>query len=111
MTTQTQPTMKDAVAGIKAAFGAPGDHGYDTKEGKALYALYRAAAALTQVDLSIYSTPEYERARCLYWINEAISNTKKYGAISATHALGAVRHWIETGAKPEGRTKDESAAA
>lgn len=37
--------IKDAVAGIKAAFGAPGDYGYDTKEGKALYALYRAAAA------------------------------------------------------------------
>ena len=40
--------MLDAVDQVKAAFGAPGDFGYETREGKALYALYRAALPLRQ---------------------------------------------------------------
>lgn len=35
-----------AVDQIKQAFGAPGDYGYERKEGQALYALYKAAAAV-----------------------------------------------------------------
>jgi len=38
------PALSEAIAGIKRAFGAPGDHGYGTKEGDALFALYKAAA-------------------------------------------------------------------
>lgn len=30
-----------AIAGIKEAFGAPGDYGYETREGKALYSAYK----------------------------------------------------------------------
>lgn len=33
-----------AIKQIKAAFGAPGDYGYGTKEGDALYNLYKAAS-------------------------------------------------------------------
>ena len=40
----------EAVHEIKRAFGAPGDFGYETREGKALYALYAAAAELRQAD-------------------------------------------------------------
>lgn len=35
-----------AVDQVKQAFGAPGDHGYETKEGRALFALYKARAAM-----------------------------------------------------------------
>jgi hypothetical protein len=40
--------MLAAVDQVKAAFGAPGDFGYETREGKALFALYRAAVPLRQ---------------------------------------------------------------
>jgi hypothetical protein len=36
--------MTNAVRAIRNAFGAPGDYGYESKEGKALYALYLAHA-------------------------------------------------------------------
>lgn len=35
-----------AMQGVRKAFGAPGDHGYGTPEGDALFALYKAMAAL-----------------------------------------------------------------
>lgn len=38
--------MLDAARLVKAAYGAPGEHGYGTREGDALFALYRAAVAL-----------------------------------------------------------------
>lgn len=41
-------TMREAVAAVKAAFGAPGDYGYGTPEGDALLALYKAAAEMPQ---------------------------------------------------------------
>lgn len=31
----------EQIDAIHAAFGAPGDHGYGSREGKALFALYR----------------------------------------------------------------------
>ena len=34
----------DAIEAIRKAFGAPGGYGYETAEGKALYALYQAGA-------------------------------------------------------------------
>ena len=40
----------DAVHQVKRAFGAPGDFGYETREGKALYALYAAVVELRQAD-------------------------------------------------------------
>jgi hypothetical protein len=30
----------EQISAIHAAFGAPGDHGYESREGKALYQLY-----------------------------------------------------------------------
>jgi hypothetical protein len=33
----------EAIAAVKRAFGAPGDYGYGTAKGDALFALYRAA--------------------------------------------------------------------
>lgn len=39
-----------AVDLIKAAFGAPGDYGYGTPKGDALFALYRAAAGKASDD-------------------------------------------------------------
>lgn len=38
--------IRAAIDGVRAAFGAPGDHGYDTREGKALFALYQARSFL-----------------------------------------------------------------
>lgn len=40
----TEPRVIEAIAAIKRAFGAPGDYGYGTAKGDALFALYRAAA-------------------------------------------------------------------
>jgi hypothetical protein len=34
------------ISAIHAAFGAPGDFGYETREGKALFALYKSQVAL-----------------------------------------------------------------
>jgi hypothetical protein len=31
----------EQIAAIKTAFGAPGDYGYESNEGKALYELYK----------------------------------------------------------------------
>lgn len=36
----------EQIHAIHKAFGAPGDYGYETKEGKALYGLYRAGNEL-----------------------------------------------------------------
>lgn len=36
--------LLEAVDQLKRAFGAPGDYGYGTKEGDALFALYKARA-------------------------------------------------------------------
>jgi len=37
-------TLLRAVDEARRAFGAPGDYGYETREGQALFALYRARA-------------------------------------------------------------------
>jgi len=47
---QDLTNLFDAVHQVKRAFGAPGDFGYETREGKALYALYAAVAELRQAD-------------------------------------------------------------
>jgi hypothetical protein len=44
MTPELQ-TLLTAVQEVHRAFGAPGDYGYEKPEGKALYALYKAASA------------------------------------------------------------------
>jgi len=49
--------IDNAITTIKSAFGAPGDHGYDTPQGKALYALY-----LLQADIANLLMEEDERA-------------------------------------------------
>lgn len=41
---QELETLLAACDQIKKAFGAPGDYGYSTKEGAALFALYKARA-------------------------------------------------------------------
>lgn len=41
--------LREAEAGIseiKTAFGAPGDHGYETREGRALFELYKKRLAI-----------------------------------------------------------------
>lgn len=38
----------EQIAAIKAAFGAPGDWGYESKEGKALYELYKIQMILKE---------------------------------------------------------------
>lgn len=46
------PRITDALDAIKEVlrvFGAPGDHGYDTPEGKALFALSQCRVGLHQV--------------------------------------------------------------
>lgn len=45
MTRQHIAGLLTASRAVHAAFGAPGDYGYDTKEGAALYQLYLAMAA------------------------------------------------------------------
>lgn len=37
---ETAQRADEQITAIKAAFGAPGDHGYESREGKALYQLY-----------------------------------------------------------------------
>ena len=39
----------EQISAIHAAFGAPGDYGYESREGKALFALYRFQAELRAV--------------------------------------------------------------
>lgn len=36
----------ESILGVHASFGAPGDYGYSTKEGKALFSLYKSGNAL-----------------------------------------------------------------
>jgi hypothetical protein len=38
--------VRDAIDAIHRAFGAPGDHGYDTLQGDALFELYKQRAAV-----------------------------------------------------------------
>lgn len=38
-----------AIEAVKAAFGAPGDHGYETREGRALFQLYGAMGEISTV--------------------------------------------------------------
>ncbi|TRO96764.1 hypothetical protein FKB34_01985 [Glycocaulis profundi] len=40
---------------IQKAFGAPGDHGYSTPEGKALFAIYEYLAALDKAARDVAS--------------------------------------------------------
>lgn len=43
--------LLDAVQQVHCVFGAPGDYGYDTPKGDALFALYRSAhAASSAID-------------------------------------------------------------
>lgn len=37
---------EEKIIAIHAAFGAPGDYGYDSREGKALYELYKIQVEL-----------------------------------------------------------------
>lgn len=37
---QIAKRVDDEISAIKQAFGAPGDYGYDSREGRALYRLY-----------------------------------------------------------------------
>jgi hypothetical protein len=37
-------SLLEACAAFRTAMGAPGDYGYETREGQALFALYRAVA-------------------------------------------------------------------
>ena len=46
---QVMQAACDATREIYRAFGAPGHHGYETPQGKALYALYRAESSLAQL--------------------------------------------------------------
>lgn len=41
--------IADEIDNMRKVFGAPGDHGYNTAEGQALYGLYMAWAKLKQV--------------------------------------------------------------
>jgi hypothetical protein len=38
--------VESQISAIHAAFGAPGDHGYESREGKALFELYKSQAEL-----------------------------------------------------------------
>lgn len=38
--------VRDAIDAIRRAFGAPGDHGYGTPQGDALFELYKQRAAV-----------------------------------------------------------------
>ena len=38
----------EQISAIKTAFGAPGDYGYETREGKALFALFKVQAQLRE---------------------------------------------------------------
>lgn len=61
-----------AIQAVHEAFGAPGDYGYETKQGKALYALYRlniprvleevAAKRLCQIALGYDAAHDDEHA-------------------------------------------------
>ncbi len=67
-------SMTNAVRAIRNAFGAPGDYGYESKEGKALYALYLAhakeQAAATRA--LIYAEAIAERHRSKIEVNEPL---------------------------------------
>lgn len=43
----------EAIEQVRRAFGAPGDHGYGTREGQALYKLYMARPGLHDLDVEI----------------------------------------------------------
>lgn len=52
MNDETHTLLCDAVNTItmlKAVFGAPGEHGYNTPEGQALYGLYRLQADIVNL--------------------------------------------------------------
>lgn len=46
-------TLFERAADIHAVFGAPGDYGYGTKEGQALYALSKALVAAQPIITSL----------------------------------------------------------
>lgn len=43
---ETAKETLEQIHAVHKAFGAPGDYGYETRQGKALYGLYRAGNAL-----------------------------------------------------------------
>ncbi len=47
-----------AIDGIRRVFGAPGDHGYDTPEGQALYAQYKSYAEVGGFLISLSAAEE-----------------------------------------------------
>jgi hypothetical protein len=60
--------VADAIGEVHAAFGAPGDYGYETKKGRALYALYQinaATFAARKASPDADSTLEDRLAECL----------------------------------------------
>lgn len=48
------------ISAIHAAFGAPGDYGYESREGKALYALYKFQVELRAAIADAQGIPESE---------------------------------------------------
>lgn len=54
---ETLRGAEEAISAIYKAFGSPGDYGYETKEGKALFALYRFQASVLSSALQEASAP------------------------------------------------------
>ncbi|GLK85716.1 hypothetical protein [Ancylobacter defluvii] len=41
--------LSEQITALRSAFGAPGDWGYDSPQGQALFAIYKSGAVLTHV--------------------------------------------------------------
>jgi hypothetical protein len=54
----------DAIDGIKRAFGAPGDFGYDTPQGQALFDLYSAGIEVQRIEDAKAAAATAEREAC-----------------------------------------------
>jgi hypothetical protein len=60
---ETLRGAEEVISAIHKAFGAPGDYGYETKEGKALFALYRFQASVLSAAIQEASAPTGETER------------------------------------------------
>lgn len=83
MTSDTVATqVRERIAAIKAAFGAPGDHGYETREGKALFALYQFGAAIDTVSAPMADDLRLDAER-YRWLRARDLGTIEQGGIFA----------------------------
>ncbi len=90
----TNPTImeafisaQEAIAVVKAAFGAPGDYGYESREGKALFGLYQAGAVVPRSEPTNSAAPPPPSAE--WAVVEILGHRRHVGRVTEIERFGA----------------------